>query len=271
MKKIIKDILIVRPGGNDTALVLGINKSKKEKRIINDEIMKKFPNVEQVGFVDLKKPELQMAGGEFCGNATRSTAYLTLQGKPGEIMIKTSGVTRKLKAGVNDQGNAWAQMPIYKNPNVIKNIGKITIIPLYGITQVVIEINKKFPDQELAKSKAFAYLRKLNLLESVPASGVMFLYKKKQTFGIEPVVWVRDIKTLFYETACGSGSTAVGLYLAKRQKKSINEIPVLQPSGQSILVTIIRSDKEFIFAKISGPIQILNKNIQIKMEERCHK
>ena len=70
---------ICRPGGNDTALVYGSDYTQEQKKCINDAIMKKHSNVEQVGFIDFnKKPELQMAGGEFCGNATRSAANLYL-------------------------------------------------------------------------------------------------------------------------------------------------------------------------------------------------
>lgn len=271
MKTIIKNITILRPGGNDTALVPGINRTQQEKKVINDAIMKKYKNVEQVGFIDISKPELQMAGGEFCGNATRSTAFLVLKGKTGEIIIKTSGVNQKLRVGIDILGNTWCQMPIYKNPDIIKKIGKFTVVPLYGITQVIVEVTKKFTNQQLAKTKALSYLKKLNLLKPVPASGVMFLYKENEMYSIEPVVWVRDVKTLFYETACGSGTTAVGLYLSQQREKNINQIPIFQPSGQSILVTIERNKKKFMFAKISGPIQILNKKIQIKMEVECQK
>ena len=120
MKKIIKNITILRPGGNDTALVPGLNWTKIEMKLINDRIMNLYKNVEQVGFIDLKKPELQMAGGEFCGNATRSAAYLALKGKLGEINIKVSGVNKTLKAGIDLQGNTWSQMPIYEDSKLIK-------------------------------------------------------------------------------------------------------------------------------------------------------
>ena len=67
---------IIRPGGNDTALVLGIERDFNKRKQINDQIMKKYSKVEQVGFVnpDPTEPELLMAGREFCGNATRSAA-----------------------------------------------------------------------------------------------------------------------------------------------------------------------------------------------------
>ncbi|MCL5675703.1 MAG: hypothetical protein M1120_01085 [Patescibacteria group bacterium] len=262
MKKIISNITIVKPGGNDTALVLGINRSMEEKKIINDTIMKKYKNVEQVGFIDLSKPELQMAGGEFCGNATRSTVFLALKGLPGETEIKVSGVNRLLKAGVSGKNTAWAQMPIYKNPKVISYQDNYMIIPLYGITLVIVEKKEKFINQQKAKKEALKILKQLGLITSVPASGVMFLYKKNGLYAIEPVVWVRDIKTFFYETACASGTTAVGLYLSQKQI-IVDSLPVLQPSCKRIYVSVKKNSQYFISAKIDGPIKILKKNITL--------
>ena len=77
------------PSGNPTALVLKMERNKEKRREINDELMNKYDFVEQVGFIseDNKKPELLMAGGEFCGNATRSAVYYYLNGKEGNIEI----------------------------------------------------------------------------------------------------------------------------------------------------------------------------------------
>lgn len=266
MKKVIKNITILRPGGNDTALVPGINWSKKEKRVINDSIMEKYKNVEQVGFVDLSKPDLQMAGGEFCGNATRSATFLTLKGQPGEIKIRVSGAKRLLKAGINKEGKAWSEMPIYKNPKNISREGKYTIVPLYGITLVVIEQKEKFINQETAKKEALKILEKFGLINSVPAAGVMFLYKKNGFYAIEPVVWVQDIKTFFYETACASGTTAIGIFEATRTKKNVVELPVIQPSGMTLFISVIWNKNNFSLAKINGEIKVLRKNIQIETE-----
>ncbi len=266
MKKIIKNITILRPGGNDTALVPGLNWTKIEMKLINDRIMNLYKNVEQVGFIDLKKPELQMAGGEFCGNATRSAAYLALKGKLGEINIKVSGVNKTLKAGIDLQGNTWSQMPIYEDSKLIKQNKKYSVVPLVGITLVVINRKNKFINQEIAKKEALIILKKLKLLNSVTASGVMFIYKKKGQLNIEPVVWVRDIKTFFYETACASGTTAVGIFEAIGTGKNVNSLPVIQPSG-SILNVSIRWDKnKFSSAYITGQIEILDEDIDIEME-----
>ena len=86
------DYKIYIPSGNPTALVFGLEKDPARRKEINDEIMAQYDDfVEQVGFVntDIKNPELMMAGGEFCGNATRSAVKYYLNDKQGDLNIKS--------------------------------------------------------------------------------------------------------------------------------------------------------------------------------------
>jgi diaminopimelate epimerase len=248
---------IWRPGGNDTALVKGMVTDLAQRKIINDEIMKQYPNVEQVGFVDLNSSplELVMAGGDFCGNATRSTAYWALNGQPGEVLIKVSGASYPLRAGVDRDGNAWAQMPIRQDLASVQTIDQTTsIVTLDGITQIV----KYEPlpvglSEEASKQYAKTILRQYGLLDSVSATGVMFVTEKNGVLSITPIVWVRDIATLFLETACGSGTTAIGLEMAKRLNRDI-KIDVVQPTGIPITIQVRLTKDGFASAQISGPI-----------------
>ena len=66
---------ILNPGGNKTALVKGTNFTDKQKCLINRLIMEKYLDVEQVGFLSNETNRLEMAGGEFCANATRCAIY----------------------------------------------------------------------------------------------------------------------------------------------------------------------------------------------------
>lgn len=98
--------------GNYTALVEGLNFSNEIKKIINDRIIEANKKVEQVGFIQkCGEYKLIMAGGEFCGNAIRSSACYYLNGEIGEIKIKTSGVKDFIKAGIDDFNNVWSQIP----------------------------------------------------------------------------------------------------------------------------------------------------------------
>ena len=255
------------PSGNPTALVIGLDNLDNRKKI-NDELMKKYDFVEQVGFInpDINNPELIMAGGEFCGNATRCAVKYYLNEKIGKIKIKVSGVPNKLLAGQN-KDCIWVDMPIIKG-DVNKSVKiinkKMSIIKMYGITHVVMEkiINKKL-DKEQIKQYALSILEKYNLLKE-EASGVMFINKVNEIIEMIPIVYVRDINTLFYETACGSGTTAIAIYESIKNNKSI-DINVLQPSGNIINVKSKYLDGFIKNIRISGKVEEYEeKNINMK-------
>ena len=48
---------------------------------------------------------------------------------------------------------------------------------------------------------------------------------------MRPLVYVRGSETMVWETACGSGSAAIGALEALRQGKDHTVIPVPQPGG----------------------------------------
>ncbi len=248
---------IYRPAGNETALVYGIDYTKEMKKEINDAIMKKHTNVEQVGFINNNgKKELQMAGGEFCGNATRSAAYNYLDGIQGKVQICVNSKD-KILAGVDKNKKAWCEIPLYEDSNIItEKENGVFIVKMKGITIVVIQefkakkyLNNKSDLKEIGRKLIDNY----NLVNS-SAVGVIFCEKEKERIKINPVVWVKDIDTLFYETACGSGSTAVCIvesYLKKQGQK----IDILQPSGLIITATIDYKNNKFQKAMISGNIE----------------
>lgn len=257
---------IVRPGGNDTCLIDGIIRDPKTRKRINDSIMTKYPNVEQVGFATIRRdnPQLLMAGGEFCGNATRAVAWLSLQGKPGEVSITVSGVKNMLRAGVRKNGNAFAQMPIYQDDSKVKrdpDDSRNFIVELEGITQYIDfntgEIDRLTRAQ--IKRKAFSIIRAKQLTR-FPAAGIIYSRKIGNIWQITPIVYVREINTLFLETACASGTTALGLAIAKQNKISVTKLRVNQPSGIPLYVSITYNNSKFSFAQISGPIQLLERN-----------
>lgn len=243
------------PCGNDTALVEGTLIDEYTKKILNDKIMKVHPNIEQVGFVSTDKFMLMMAGGEFCGNATRSAAYYYLKGKEGEINITVSN-DMTMKAGVNAQGMAWSQIPLYEGTNFLNEVDNgIYEVLMNGIKYVILEkeISKEYIiDKKNIKTNAINILKEYKIKDA-EAIGVIFLEETIKGTKIHPVVWVRNINTLFYETACGSGTTAVAILEAIKSNQSKN-IDIIQPSNQSITAKIIlnkgRIDGAFIFGNI---------------------
>ena len=256
------EYVICRPGGNDTALVYGMNYTPEDKKQINDAIMATHPNVEQVGFIDLNKtPELQMAGGEFCGNATRSAANCYLSGKEGEIKIIVNQ-TDTINAGVYNDGKSWCEIPLYYGEDAItlKEPG-IYLVKMNGMVTVVIkpEVAKKYlADKSSLKQCGMDFIHYYHL-ENNEAVGVMFCEYVDSMIKINPIVWVKAIDTLFYETACGSGTTATCMVEAFESKEN-QKIDVVQPSGLIITAEITFENDGVKKAVISGDV-VFDPNI----------
>lgn len=257
------------PGGNNTALVYGTNYTQKQKKIINDAIMKKHSDVEQVGFINLdRRPELQMAGGEFCGNATRSVASLYLNNTPGNLQIIVNSKDI-INAGVYENGKAWCEIPYYKGTDVIteKEQG-IFIVKMNGMVCIIIQedvAGQYLEHKEDLKNIGMNFINKYNL-ENNEAVGIMFCERKEELLQINPIVWVKEINTLFYETACGSGTIAVCIVETFKNKKS-QKLDILQPSGMIITSEVIYQDNKIKKAIISGEIKKDTKKYLIEIEE----
>jgi histidine racemase len=257
---------IYKPSGNDTALVLGLVSNNDLRKRINQKIQKQHPNVEQVGFVEKIRNEyfLEMAGGEFCGNSTRSAVHYFLGGEVGELEIKVSGVSRLLKAGINIDRTVWIEMPINQSLEKVSILKGYSIVEMEGITHVVLEVSDIKTDKEEVKKDAFNILESLDLTEKGPACGVMYLTQTYDGYSIDPIVWVKDLNTLYYETACGSGTTAVGLYESKKKGVSLF-LSITQPSGLSIGIEVQRDREKFLNATIRGEVQILDRELEIEV------
>jgi len=244
---------IYNPCGNITALVIGDDYTKEQRQRINDEIMKQNETVEQVGFLSVTAKKLTMAGGEFCGNATRCATKYYLEDKKGELDIKVSGTSDILKSGKCKNGELWTQIPISKE-NIEKIENNAYKINLEGISHIVIN---KYVNEFERKIIIDKYIQTYN---NESALGVVFIENIEKQIRINPYVWVKDINTLFYEQSCGSGSAAVGILQSFLKQKSL-EILILQPYGEIIKVTT-NYQNQIKEVRISGKIdcdEILRK------------
>lgn len=237
---------VYNPSGNITALVIGDNYNLNERRKINDVIMKNDSRVEQVGFVSTKEKRLTMAGGEFCGNATRSAIlYYQIQN---DECIKINNMS--IEGGII--GNKiWCEIPInnYKFNIVSEEIYKVE---LEGITIIIVgeNISKKYLEKDL-KKEAKNIISKYNI-SAEDAIGVMFLEKNKNT-KMYPVVWVKSINTLFLENACGSGTIATSIVKTIIEQKNSKYV-IEQPSGEVLETEIQIKNGRIIKAILNGKI-----------------
>ena len=170
-----------------------------------------------MGFInkDKNKPKLTMAGGEFCINATRSAINYYLDNKYGKIKIKIPNLHSIIEGGIDKNGETWILLNTFKKYKEVfsKIVNKeVTIIEFKGIIHVIVkdDIIKNKSEKEIKKI-AFSILEELNLTK-YKAAGVIFKNYKNRITSITPVVYVKKIKTLFLETACGSGSAAIAMY-----------------------------------------------------------
>ena len=228
----------INPGGNVTAIVKGrFNKSQKIN--INKKILKSDPEIEQVGFwyaprVKGNDGRLEMAGGEFCGNALRSFgALLSQQNKKNLSRVESSGTKEVIEIRAKKNSSE-----IDMSLKGFKYINNKCTLP--GIKYV-------FTTEKIDRDDAKKILKTSNLLKA-KASGVIGYKKSNTGFSIKPIVWVKDVETFFEETACGSGTMAFAFsqYTQFKTKK----LSIKQPSG-AFFKTEIKSNS----IKLSGPIR----------------
>lgn len=256
------------PAGNTTALVL-TNLPRIVYSEIACKIIQKDKTIEQVGFIEPPTKmgalaRLQMMGGEFCGNATRSLAlYLSNKIKKDtefglkNFYLEVSGTDRFVYSTVNENNNVEISMPVahYGNvKNIVEPLPGGRLIKLDGIRHFVTDFPLFAKDSpNLLRLKAHQILRQERLLD-FNAAGVIFVEKTEKGLKIHPLIWVRDTDTLIYETSCASGTLAVGINETLQLDDGTNEIGVLQPSGASLNIKIEKEAKHLKNAFISGAV-----------------
>ncbi len=93
-------------------------------------------------------------------------------------------------------------------------------------------------------------MKDFNTAES--AVGIILLENDMGDLKINPIIWVKTVDTLYYETACGSGSLATAIYKNYTTKKK--EFKIKQPSGYTIKVKL-NIEKNYIKeAVVSGQV-----------------
>ena len=251
---------VLNPGGNKTALVKGTEFTDKQKCLINKLIMEKYLDVEQVGFLSNETNRLEMAGGEFCINATRCAVYEYLKGKKGEIEITVSGTDKKLKGNVIEKDKVEVTMEIEKDlEDLIESKNDFTFVKINGILIAILneEKSKKYieklkENEELTKIELKEIMKKeLNSKEK--AEGIILLEKENGNIRINPIVWVKEIDTVFYETACGSGSLGTAIYKFLNNKSKSSKL--IQPSNYIIEINLDVKDNYIKNAKICGVVK----------------
>lgn len=261
----------VNPSGNTTILVADSLPRDKYADVSIKLMADTNLCAEQVGFVE--KPEnpaaaarLQMMGGEFCGNASRSfAAWIALGGLEGyklknfseeekEVTIEISGHEGILTAKVQNGGSDHAciaeiEMPL---PEEIRHgnndlMGEYSIVIFEGITHVILW-GKPASEEYIDIVSNFLADQGLDN----DCFGIEFY--DETTASMIPVVYVGAVGSLVWESSCGSGSVAVAAAIVHKQNRSIEHMQIRQPGGD--LFVSVDWDCGIKAARLSGDIII---------------
>ncbi|HEU4966689.1 MAG TPA: GNAT family N-acetyltransferase [Candidatus Saccharimonadales bacterium] len=258
----LKRAVIAYPSGNTTAIVFDQFLDGDRKKL-NEQVMQTWkalkpeqPEIEQCCFVTLPRnpnavARVEMFGGEFCGNATRSVAWLITKGQDYRGLIEVSGVERPLEFSVKD-GQVAVEMPLPEAAELVQSVPEGSLVQLDGIAQLVVTNPK---DVQTPRQLLTDLLRtnKYGLADQ-PAVGVS--YYDEPSGKAEFCVWVNAIDTIFDETACGSGTCAIGVAESAKTQQPV-ELTVVQPSGESIRTETQYANDAVTKSFISGEVAVL--------------
>lgn len=235
----LQDVLVTAAGGNGTAIrvlqhPLTRAQYERDGKVLGDSMEQ--DGAEQAGFLILSDRHFEMAGGEFCGNATRSAALLFSEHfGQNDLSFTVSGFAGTVHATVAKKDTKFYDvrcefpgMPTDVKRVTLDNGQQADIVDLGGIVHVVIE--GVFPSDPSAYKAAHRDIMAQFGLDKRDAVGVVWFERSGDAIMMHPVVWVRAIDTFFYEESCGSGTIAVGRVTGVQS--------IVQPTGKSITAII---------------------------------
>ena len=251
-------VVRANPAGNIT-LFVRTSVAKAQYGAVGEKLLA-LPELkgEQVGFL-LGGGRMEMAGGEFCGNATRAFGLLTakergLTGKS-HLTLSVSGCEKDACVDVDtDAGTARAEMPLPRFTRR-ETVGGVsgTLVHLGGIAHFVVSGVKP---SEAFFAEAEPLFRALGALD---AYGVIFLDGTNMT----PLVKVPAVNSLVWEGSCGSGSLAAAIAQSEGTG-GVFERDYIQPAG-TIRVTVERRGGEVTAAYIGGRVT-LDDPVEVEIE-----
>ncbi|MBM7702366.1 diaminopimelate epimerase [Metabacillus iocasae] len=238
------DFIKCNPTQNMTILVKTEHSITEHTRIASK--MMAYDNVyaEQVGFIERPvthkaAAHLQMAGGEFCGNACMALAAFLAAEKglqvheQTDVVLETSGTDELVACHVKRQGDTYhcqVSMPVPEKveQRVIQYEGNelsIVIVRYREFIHLVLEV-EAFHEEVKAQAESLAKL--LGVTLGAQLIGVL-LYQV-QSKELAPLIYVPSVDSLIWERGCGSGTASIGAYLAWKQEEEVVE-KITQPGG----------------------------------------
>ena len=244
-------VVMADPAGNRTAIVRsGVPKADRQRvaaAIMADPSLR----AEQVGFetrplYGKSVGRLEMAGGEFCGNAARSYGYLLCSEKEiDHCKIEMSGTREQLEVICDlERETSAAQMPMPEKLEMagVEADGMYPLVILRGITHMICR------DVEFDEAFARRMIDKFGSAYS--AFGVQFVNGDRLT----PVVYVAASDSVCCESSCGSGSLAAAWLMTRDKEDGFHGYSFEEPGG-SITVNIAKRQGRYA-GTIGGKLSI---------------
>ena len=245
---------LINPTENYTILVLtDVPLDEYEK--VAKELLKEEKKAEQVGFLKMNANEevfLRMAGDEFCGNATMSAAvYYCMKNniKKKVVAVNVYGINNLINVQVemkdNDEWEGIVEMPKVKEiKDVTFEEGEtLPVVFMDGIAHIIVTKGSDELDATYEKNIKLDVIKKRCEFLNVPALGVMLYEIDKST--LRPLVYVRQVNTLYWENSCASGTAALGYYLDSKSENPI-KVSVTQACGKELEVYTTNEKKLYI-------------------------
>ena len=273
------DLIVFDPAGNTTIMVL-----TPVPRSEYAEVAKKLLEIdfgpqcswrevaygEQVAYVVEEKnenvdnvPIMEMCGLEFCGNASRSYAYYRVlflgEGEDAgdgrkQISVNVSGCPLPLTAVVDlQEKDSVVQMPLPVEVKMIDTepAGVEGIFPLVvfeGISHLVLT-GVAPEDDTYERLKNYIYAE---VDPGMDAFGVMFIEEEKDL--MSPIVYVRDVDTIYHEGSCASGTAAAAVAKATGEGDGNYEYIFREPDG-TLKAAVTKEDGKIIEVRLGGIIE----------------
>lgn len=223
-------------------------------------LMAAQPPVEQVGFLEEAAlpgaaVRLQMMGGEFCGNASMSTAAFIAKRdglNGGAVPLEVSGYAGLLHCGLTIRdgdmyGTVAMPLPEKVSSVGLDGVGEVPAVFFAGIVHCIV------PAHAMTRQMADEAIRPLCSALNADACGILLYDEADSAF--TPLVYVAETGTAVWESGCGSGSAAIASYLAAQAGDS-RSADLRQPGG-AITAAATWADGRITRLSITGQVRFV--------------
>lgn len=224
-------------------------------------------HAEQAGYIEepenpLAEKRLQMMAGEFCGNASLSLAAWLAKEKglavneKTEIVLEVSGADSLVRCEIQREEKSFfgrVAMPLPKKIEkraflLDREKMELTVVAFEGITHIIVPVSL-WGEAAAAKAEQAA---KAWAGEMPAAFGILLFDEEKGE--LHPLVSVENV-SLIWERGCGSGTSAIGAYLAEKTGKCVS-VKLKQPGGiMGVEAKYVNGTIEALF--ITGHVSIV--------------